>query len=64
MAVLPLRSIRHARFLHHEVPGIVIPDAIMDRMERDGSLVVSGHFPVPGFGRLVRLDGRRYWQAL
>ena len=37
---------------------------LMDRMERDGSLVVSGHFPVPGFGRLVRLDGRRYWQAL
>ena len=36
MAVLPLRSIRHARFLHHEVPGIVIPDAIMDRMERAG----------------------------
>ena len=36
MAVLPLRSVRHARFLHHEVPGIVIPDAIMDRMERAG----------------------------
>lgn len=37
---------------------------LFDRMEKDHSLVVSGHFPVPGFGRLVRVDGRRYWQAL
>ena len=37
---------------------------LFDRMEKDHSLVVSGHFPVPGFGRLVRVEGRRYWQAL
>ncbi len=37
---------------------------LFDRMERDHSLVVSGHFPVPGFGRLVRVEERRYWQAL
>jgi glyoxylase-like metal-dependent hydrolase (beta-lactamase superfamily II) len=37
---------------------------LMDRMERDGSLVIGGHFPAPGYGRLVRLRGRRYWQAL
>ena len=37
---------------------------LFDRMERDHSLVVSGHFPMPGFGRLVRVEGRRYWRAL
>ena len=37
---------------------------LFDRMEKDHSLVVSGHFPVPGFGALVRVEGRRYWQAL
>ena len=37
---------------------------LFDRMEKDHSLVVSGHFPVPGFGRLVRVQGRRYWRAL
>ena len=37
---------------------------LFDRMEKDHSLVVSGHFPVPGFGRLARVEGRRYWQAL
>ncbi len=37
---------------------------LFDTMERDHSLVVSGHFPTPGFGRLARVEGRRYWQAL
>jgi homocysteine S-methyltransferase len=27
LGVLPLQSVRHAEFLHHEVPGITIPDA-------------------------------------
>ena len=36
---------------------------LMDRMERDEAVVVSGHFPSPGYGRLARLRGRRYWRA-
>ena len=32
MAVMPLRSHRQARFLHNEVPGISIPDAIIQRI--------------------------------
>ena len=36
----------------------------MDAIERDGSIAVSGHFPIPGFGRLLRLKDRRYWEAL
>ena len=27
LGVLPLQSSRHAEFLHHEVPGITIPDS-------------------------------------
>ncbi len=38
--------------------------ALMARIEGDGAVLVSGHFPAPGFGRLVRLQGRRYWRAL
>ena len=37
---------------------------LFDRMEKDHSLVISGHFPLPGFGRLLRVEGRRYWQPL
>jgi homocysteine S-methyltransferase len=34
--VLPLVSDRHARFLHNEVPGVVIPDEVLARMESAG----------------------------
>ena len=37
--------------------------SLMERAEGDGSLLISGHFPAPGFGRIVRLKGRRYWKA-
>jgi glyoxylase-like metal-dependent hydrolase (beta-lactamase superfamily II) len=37
---------------------------LMERLEGDGSLVAAGHFPPPGFGKIVRLEDRRYWQAL
>ena len=37
---------------------------LLERIERDNAMLVSGHFPSPGFGRLARLEGRRYWQAL
>lgn len=36
MGILPLYSLRHAQFLHNEVPGISIPDALMKRLEDAG----------------------------
>jgi len=36
VGVLPLVSMRHANFLHHEVPGISIPDKIRQRIESAG----------------------------
>jgi methionine synthase / methylenetetrahydrofolate reductase(NADPH) len=36
VGVLPLVSIRHANFLHHEVPGIFIPDETRARVEAAG----------------------------
>ena len=36
MAVMPLRSLRQARYLHNEVPGIQIPADIMARMAAAG----------------------------
>ena len=34
--IMPLVTIRHARFLHNEVPGISIPDEIQTRMNEAG----------------------------
>jgi homocysteine S-methyltransferase len=36
VGILPLYSVRHANFLHNEVPGIYIPDAIRQRMTEAG----------------------------
>jgi methionine synthase / methylenetetrahydrofolate reductase(NADPH) len=36
VGILPLISIRHANFLHHEVPGIFIPDETRTRIEAAG----------------------------
>ena len=38
---------------------------LLDRAEREEYTVAAGHFhPTEHFGRVVRLQGRRYWQAL
>lgn len=36
VGILPLHSARHAEFLHNEVPGISIPDAVRARMKSAG----------------------------
>jgi homocysteine S-methyltransferase len=36
LGVLPLQSTRHAEFLHHEVPGITIPDAARAALKEAG----------------------------
>jgi homocysteine S-methyltransferase len=36
VGVLPLYSARHAAFLHNEVPGISIPDALQGRIQQAG----------------------------
>jgi homocysteine S-methyltransferase len=36
IGILPLVSAQHAAFLHHEVPGINIPEGIRTRLERSG----------------------------
>lgn len=42
LGVLPLRTMRHATFLHHEVPGIRIPDAVFKRMEESKDAAATG----------------------
>ena len=49
--------------------GVYSPDegglSFGDRAEAEGSVVAAGHFhPTDHIGKVVRLEGRRYWQAL
>ena len=38
--------------------------ALVERLEREKILVAAGHFEAPGYGRIVRLEGKRYWRGL
>jgi glyoxylase-like metal-dependent hydrolase (beta-lactamase superfamily II) len=38
--------------------------ALADRLEREKILVAAGHFESPGYGRVIRLEGKRRWQGL
>ena len=37
---------------------------VFDQLEAEWLLAAICHFPDPGFGKLVRLEGKRVWQAL
>ncbi len=37
---------------------------VAERLEAEAPLVIAGHFPAPGFGRVARLEGRRVFRAL
>ena len=39
-------------------------ESIMKRIEAEGLKMAAGHFPAPGFGKVIRLEGKRYWKAL
>jgi glyoxylase-like metal-dependent hydrolase (beta-lactamase superfamily II) len=38
-------------------------EKLLARIEDERMTVIAGHFPQPGFGRIVRTEGRRYWRA-
>jgi homocysteine S-methyltransferase len=42
LGILPLRTGRHARFLHTKVAGIVVPEDVCQRMERAADPVAEG----------------------
>ena len=41
LGLLPLRSYKHADFLHNEVPGIIIPEKIREDMRNAGDKAAS-----------------------
>jgi glyoxylase-like metal-dependent hydrolase (beta-lactamase superfamily II) len=37
---------------------------LIDRAETESMTMVQCHLPSPGYGRVIRVEGRRFWQAL
>ena len=42
LGILPLRSLRHADFLHHKVAGIAVPDSVRLRISQSADAVAEG----------------------
>ena len=57
MGILPLRSHRHAEFLHHKVAGIAVPPAVRDRMRRAENPAAEG---VQNAAELLNLARERF----
>jgi homocysteine S-methyltransferase len=42
LGILPLRTARHARFLHQRVAGILVPQPVRERMEQTDDPIAEG----------------------
>lgn len=54
MGILPLRTPRHADFLHERVAGIAVPKAVRDRMHRAEDPIAEGAFNAKKMVALAR----------
>jgi methionine synthase I (cobalamin-dependent)/5,10-methylenetetrahydrofolate reductase len=62
-SIVPLESLRHAEFLANEVPGVRVPDAVVERMRRAEA---TGHAPAEGLAiaREIAADVRPLVQGI
>ncbi len=44
-------------------PAVATRRHLLDMLEAERIVLAAGHFPSPGFGRIIRQDGHRYWEA-
>ena len=44
--------------------GIQTRRETLEKLAEQGIVVAAGHFPAPGFGRIIAGETRRYWQPL
>jgi len=44
--------------------GIQARKTILDQAEKENAIVLGSHLSYPGWGTLIRWNGRRYWRAL
>ena len=57
LAILPLRTPRHADFLHRKVAGIAVPEQVRNRMQRAADPVSEG---VANTGEMLAIARKRF----
>ena len=45
-------------------PAIATRRQLLAMLEKEEIVFAAGHFPSPGFGRIIRQEGRYYWEAV
>jgi methylenetetrahydrofolate reductase (NADPH) len=60
LGILPLRTAKHAEFLHHKVAGIAIPQAVRQKMHKATDSVAEG----VANARLVLSAGRQHFAGV
>jgi glyoxylase-like metal-dependent hydrolase (beta-lactamase superfamily II) len=48
----------------HKDVAVQTRHRLLDLLESSGMTFGASHFPEPSFGKVVRLEGKRYWQAV
>lgn len=43
--------------------AVATREKLLEKLERERTLVLAGHFAFPGMGRIVTVEGKRYWRA-
>ena len=43
--------------------GVATRQRLVDRVEAEGWRVAAAHFPEPGWGEVLRVDGQRWWRG-
>jgi homocysteine S-methyltransferase len=61
MGLLPLASTRHAEFLHNELPGFALPEAVRERMRLAGK---RGRSEGIRLAQEILLESRPYVQGV
>jgi homocysteine S-methyltransferase len=57
LGILPLRTPRHAEFLHRKVAGIAVPEQVRNRMQRAADPIAEG---VANAGEMLAIARRRF----
>jgi len=57
LGILPLRTLRHAEFLHRRVAGIAVPEQVRNRMQRAADPVAAG---VANAAEMLAIARRRF----
>jgi hypothetical protein len=47
-----------------QAKAVATRESMLQQIEAEGMKIIACHLPAPGFGTIVRVEGKRYWQGV